>query len=57
MTAPTREIILFGTDEQVTPPVLLQAGPLTAELEEGNLRYIRFQGRRDAAGDLVHCSG
>jgi D-apionolactonase len=45
MTAPTREIMLFGTDEPVTPPVLLQAGPLTAELDEGNLRYIRFHGR------------
>src|SRR3954453_1078510 len=45
MTAPIRGVMLFGTDEQITPPVLLQAGPLTAELEEGNLRYIRFQGR------------
>jgi hypothetical protein len=45
MTAPIREIMLFGTDEPVTPPVILQAGPLRAELEEGNLRYIRFHGR------------
>jgi hypothetical protein len=44
-TEATREIMLFGTDEPVTPPVLLQAGPLTAELEEGNIRYIRFHGR------------
>src|SRR5688572_21213246 len=41
---PSRAIRLFGTDEPVAPPVLLRAGPLTAELEDGNLRYIRFFG-------------
>ncbi|WP_414474863.1 hypothetical protein [Microvirga sp. M2] len=45
MAAPTREIMLFGTEEPVTPPVILEAGPLRAELEEGNLRYVRFHGR------------
>jgi len=45
MAEPTREVMLFGTDEPVAAPVLLKAGPLTAELEEGNLRYIRFHGR------------
>ena len=42
---PSRSVRLFGTDEPVEPPVLLRAGPLTAELEDGNLRYIRFHGR------------
>ena len=41
---PTRGICLYGTDEPVEPPRLLKAGPLTAEFEAGNLRYIRFHG-------------
>jgi D-apionolactonase len=28
----------------VTPPRPLRAGPLTAELEAGNRRYIRYSG-------------
>ena len=40
----SREMILFGTDEPVPPPVILRAGPLTAEFEDGNLRYIRLHG-------------
>ena len=40
----TRGVRLYGTDEPVIPPRLLRAGPLTAELEAGNLRYIRFGG-------------
>ena len=36
---------LYGTDEPVEPPRLLQAGPLSAEFEAGNLRYIRYRGR------------
>ncbi|MBV9999866.1 MAG: hypothetical protein JO015_12240 [Verrucomicrobia bacterium] len=36
---------LFGTLEPVSPPRKLTAGPLTAELDAGNLRYIRFHGR------------
>ena len=42
--APSRSIRLFGTDQPVSPPRVLKAGPLTAELEAGNLRYIRFSG-------------
>jgi hypothetical protein len=42
--APSRSLRLFGTDQPVTPPRVLKAGPLTAELEAGNLRYIRFAG-------------
>ncbi len=38
-------IRLYGTDESVEPPRILQAGPLRAELEAGNLRYIRYHGR------------
>ncbi|CAN5439007.1 hypothetical protein BH10PSE7_BH10PSE7_06810 [soil metagenome] len=41
---PSRAIRLFGTDEAVEPPRLLTAGPLTAELENGSLRYISFDG-------------
>ena len=44
MNAPSRNIRLFGTDEPVEAPRLLRAGPLSAELEAGNLRYIRFDG-------------
>ncbi len=41
---PAPAIRLFGTDETVRTPRLLRAGNLTAELEAGNLRYIRFGG-------------
>jgi hypothetical protein len=37
-------IRLYGTDETVEPPRIFQAGPLTAEFEAGNLRYIRYRG-------------
>lgn len=39
---PDRLIRLYGTDHVVTAPRLLMAGPLTAELDAGNLRHIRF---------------
>lgn len=45
MVEPTRSAKLFGTEEVVAPPLLLRAGPLSAEFEDGNLRYIRFHGR------------
>ena len=38
-------IRLYGTDESVEPPRILRAGLLRAELEAGNLRYIRYHGR------------
>ncbi|HVZ13557.1 MAG TPA: hypothetical protein VG894_03765 [Bauldia sp.] len=38
-------MILFGTDEPVTPMRRLMAGPLSADLDRGNLRYIRWGGR------------
>ena len=42
--APPRAIALFGTEEPVPPPKTLRAGPLTVELENGNLRYVRYRG-------------
>src|SRR5919106_3409824 len=44
-SAPSRAVILFGTEEPVVPPKMLRAGPLTCELEAGNLRYIRVGGK------------
>ena len=43
--APSRAIMLFGTEEPAAETRLLKAGPLTAELDAGNLRYIRHDGR------------
>ncbi|KIT15638.1 hypothetical protein [Jannaschia aquimarina] len=40
----TRALALFGTEEDVPAPRILRAGHLTAELEAGNLRYIRWNG-------------
>ena len=42
--APSRATMLFGTDEPAAETRLLTAGPLTAELDAGNLRYIRHEG-------------
>ncbi len=36
--------LLFGTDEPPAPSRTLHAGPLSAELQHGNLRDIRFAG-------------
>jgi hypothetical protein len=41
---PSRAVALFGTEEPVEPPRILRAGPLSAEVEAGNLRYIRYGG-------------
>ena len=43
-TGPSRAIALFGTEEPVAPAKILRAGPLTVELENGTLRYIRYLG-------------
>ncbi len=43
--APSRAIKLFGTEELPAETRLLKAGPLTAELDAGNLRYICHGGR------------
>ena len=42
---PSRAIMLFGTEEPPAQTRLLKAGPLSAELDAGNLRYIRHDGR------------
>ena len=42
---PSREIRLFGTDEHAAQSRILRAGPLSVELDAGNLRYIRYAGR------------
>ena len=39
-----RARLLFGTDEVVEPSRVLVAGPLSAELDRGALRYIRWHG-------------
>jgi hypothetical protein len=43
MTISARALCLFGTDEP-PPPRLLNADPLSAELEDGQLRHLRFHG-------------
>jgi len=44
MQNPSRAIALYGTEEDVPAPRILRAGKLSAELEAGNLRYIRWDG-------------
>lgn len=41
---PDQSIRLYGTSQMVAPVRLLKAGPLSAELDGGNLRHVRFQG-------------
>ena len=41
---PSRAIRLFGTEQPAPSMRILRAGPLSAELEDGNLRYIRLNG-------------
>lgn len=43
-SVPSLAIRLFGTEEPVTPLRILKAGALTAELDTGNLRHIRYAG-------------
>jgi hypothetical protein len=45
MDAPSRAVALFGTEEKVSPRKMLRAGPLTCELDGGNLRYVRIGGK------------
>ncbi len=40
----SRLVKLFGTDEPPMETRLLRAGPLSVELDVGNLRYIRYDG-------------
>jgi len=41
----SNSIRVYGTDESVEAPRILEAGPLSAELDAGNLRHIRYHGR------------
>ena len=41
---PSRAVKLCGTEEIDPPSRKLTAGPLTAELENGQLRYVAFKG-------------
>ncbi|MEM7042326.1 MAG: hypothetical protein AAF543_05905 [Pseudomonadota bacterium] len=45
ITAPSRAIALFGTDEPVAASKTLRAGPLTVEFDNGALRYIKVGGK------------
>ena len=45
VAAPTRAVKLFGTDEPPAQTQVLTAGPLSVELDAGNLRYIRYAGQ------------
>lgn len=38
-------IFLYGTGEPPETPRLLTAGPLSVELEDGNLRHVRYHGQ------------
>jgi hypothetical protein len=40
----SRNMMLYGTEQDVPPPVVLRAGPLSAELDAGNLRALRWDG-------------
>nr|MBA3326459.1 hypothetical protein [Paracoccaceae bacterium] len=44
MDEPSRGIALYGTDEEVPASRILRAGALSATLEAGNLRHIRWGG-------------
>ncbi len=45
ITAPSRAIALFGTDEPVASPKTLRAGPLVVEFDNGALRYVKVGGK------------
>ena len=40
--SPSMAVRLYGTEEAVTPPRVLEAGALRAELDSGNLRHVRY---------------
>ena len=45
ITAPSRAVALFGTEEPVPSGKTLRAGPLTVEFDNGALRYIKVGGK------------
>ncbi len=44
MTTPSRAVKLTGTEQPDVIGQILTAGPMSAEFDNGNLRYIRFNG-------------
>ena len=42
---PSREVMLFGTEEPVGETIRLSAGALEATLDAGNLRYVKVGGK------------
>lgn len=44
LSSPSLAIKLYGTDEPVVPMQLLTAGPLTAQFDQGALRFIKING-------------
>ena len=42
--SPSRAVMLFGTEEATGAPRTLAAGPLTAELQNGELRHLSYGG-------------
>ena len=51
-SAPSQAVMLFGTEEPAAPVRRLAAGPLTVELEAGNLRHVMIGGGHKGVGDL-----
>ena len=49
-TAPSEALRLYGTEDEVPPAQTLSAGALTASLDAGKLRWIRFGGREALRG-------
>ena len=45
ITAPSRAVALFGTEEPVPTAKTLRAGPLTVDFDNGALRYIKVGGK------------
>lgn len=41
-STPSRAVVLCGTDQAEPPTRVLRAGPLSAELDNGQLRYVRL---------------
>ena len=44
MQTPSRNVRLYGTEQPPAEPRVLHAGPLSAELDAGNLRHVRVNG-------------
>ncbi len=50
--SPSRAVILFGAEQTPDPPRMLAAGPLTAELKNGELRHLSHGGTEVLRGVL-----